>query len=76
MENTSVCQRNNVWGKSTWFYIPAILRFRVIQIHAMLGEVSLDIVVRPYLVLHISFCDDHLFGGSRCDCSVKGTSGG
>jgi len=52
MENISVWQRNNVWGKSTWFYIPTILRFRVIQIHAMLGEVSLDIVVRPYLVLY------------------------
>jgi len=39
-------------GKLTWFYIMAILRFRVIQIHAMLGEVSLDIVVRPYLVLY------------------------
>jgi len=23
-----------------------------------------------------SFCDDHLFGGSRCGYSVKGTSGG
>ncbi|QCE00901.1 omega-3 fatty acid desaturase [Vigna unguiculata] len=28
------------------------------------------------LVLYVSFCDDHLFGGSRCGCSVKGTSGG
>jgi len=36
--------------ESTWFYIPAMLRFRVIQIQAMLGEVSLDIFVRPYLV--------------------------
>jgi len=52
MENISVCQRNNVWKKSTWFYILAILRFRVIHVHAMLGEVSLDIVVRPYLVLY------------------------
>ena len=52
IEDISVCQRNNVWEKSTWFYIPTILRFRVIQIHAMLGEMSLDIVVRPYLVLY------------------------
>jgi len=22
------------------------------------------------------FCDDHLFGGSRCSCSVKGTCKG
>jgi len=52
IEDISVCQCNNVLRKSTWFYIPAILRFRVIQIHAMLGEVSLDIVVRLYLVLY------------------------
>jgi len=52
MENISVCQRNNVWGISSWFYIPAIMRFRVIQTHTMLREVSLDIVVRPYLVLY------------------------
>ena len=37
--------------ESIWFYIPTMLRFKVIQIHVMLGEVSLDIVVRPYLVL-------------------------
>jgi len=37
--------------ESTWFYISAMPRFRVIQIHEMLGEVSLDIVVRPYLVI-------------------------
>jgi len=52
IEDISVCQRDNVWGKSTWFYISTILRFRVIQIHAMLGKVSLDIVIRPYLVLY------------------------
>ena len=26
--------------------------------------------------LYVSFCDDHLFGGSRCGCSVKDISGG
>ncbi|QCD97471.1 hypothetical protein DEO72_LG6g2181 [Vigna unguiculata] len=28
------------------------------------------------LVLYVSFCDDHLFGGSRCGCSVKSMSRG
>jgi len=27
-------------------------------------------------VVLFSFCDDHLFGGSRCGCSVKGASWG
>jgi len=36
--------------RSTWFYIPAIPEFRVLQIHVMLREVSLDMLVWPYLV--------------------------
>jgi len=28
------------------------------------------------LVLYVFFCDDHLFGGRRCGCSVKSTSWG
>jgi len=28
------------------------------------------------LVLYVSFCDDHLFGGSKCGCNVKDISGG
>jgi len=50
MGDISVCKCNNVWGKSIWFYIPAILEFRVLQIHVMLREVSLDMLVWPYLV--------------------------
>jgi len=36
--------------KENWFYIPAIPGFKVLQIHVMLREVSLDMVVWPYLV--------------------------
>ena len=36
--------------KSTWFYIPAMPGFRVLQIHVMLREVSLNLLVWPHLV--------------------------
>ena len=36
--------------KSTWFYIPAMSGFKVLQIHVMLRVVSLNLVVWPYLV--------------------------
>jgi len=29
-----------------------------------------------FLCCFFFFCDDHLFGGSKCGCSVKGTSRG
>ena len=50
MGDISACKCNKVGGKSTWFYIPATPGFRVLQIHVMLREVSLDMVVWPYLV--------------------------
>jgi len=37
--------------RPTWLYIPEVLRFRDKQIQAVLGVVSLDIVIWPYLVL-------------------------
>jgi len=37
--------------ESTLFYIPAMLRFKDKQIQVVLGVVSLDIVIWPYLVL-------------------------
>jgi len=50
MGDISACKCNNVWGKSNWFYIPTIPRFRVLQIHVMLRKVSLDMVIWPHLV--------------------------
>jgi len=37
--------------RPTWFYIPEVLRFRDKQIHAVLGVLSLDIVIWAYLML-------------------------
>jgi len=36
--------------KSTWLYIPAMPGFKVLQIHVMLREVSLNLVVWSYQV--------------------------
>jgi len=56
-------------GKIAWFFI--------IELHDFSYQISLPLLfVCLSGVVLFSFCDDHLFGGSRCGCSVKGDSGG
>jgi len=38
----------------------------------LLWELTLSFCVSVSCCMFF-FCDDHLFGGSRCGCSVKGT---
>jgi len=58
-----------IMRKIAWFLF-------IIELHDSLIRLAYPCFLCSCLVLYVSFCDDHLFGGSRCGCSVKGASGG
>ena len=58
-----------IMRKIAWFLF-------IIELHDSLIRLAYPCFLCSCLVLYVSFCDDHLFGGSRCGCSVKGTSEG
>jgi len=58
-----------IMRKIAWFLF-------IIELHDSLIRLAYPCFLCFCLVLYVSFCDDHLFGGSRCGCSVKGIYGG
>jgi len=58
-----------IMRKIAWFLF-------IIELHDSLIRLAYPCFLCSCLVLYVSFCDDHLFGGSRCGCNVKGTSEG
>jgi len=58
-----------IMRKIAWFLF-------IIELHDSLIRLAYHCFLCSCLVLYVSFCDDHLFGGSRYGCSVKGTSRG
>jgi len=58
-----------IMRKIAWFLF-------IIELHDSLIRLAYPCFLCSCLVLYVSFCDDHLFDGSKYDYSVKGISGG